>query len=88
MPAAIALDVMNSNGNSTEAVNSMGNAGNKCPKGKTCWDKYMGKWKTKIDGKKGKVDGQNAIYEGIDGTCGVSFCFFGNVNNFKYFLFF
>jgi hypothetical protein len=80
MPVANAMDVMNLN--VTGAVNSKENAGgNECPEKPNCWAEYKGKWKTELNGGNvyNKINGQNAIYNGIDDTCGVSLCFFGNI---------
>jgi hypothetical protein len=85
LPAANAMDVMNSNG--TDAVNSKESAGeNECPD-ENCWAKYEGKWKTQLHGRNvnNKVNGQNALYNGSDGTCGVTFCFFLQYQSFLIF---
>jgi hypothetical protein len=89
MPVANAMDVtMKPKGKHTDALNSTENAGNKCPEGQNCWVEYQGKWKTQLinENVNNKVGGQNAIYNGIDGTCGVYFCFGNNVKCFFYFI--
>jgi hypothetical protein len=85
LPAAKAMDVINSNGNEKDAVNSTEKGENECPKGQSsCWAEYKGKWMTQLinENVNRKINGQNAIYNGTDGTCGVCFCFFGNIKYF------